>query len=76
MASATALVRTQIILVVIIDRIRGKITPTAVLGGMSLAVVGVLIITGVDFNLSSRALAGDLLAIARRAVRGALPGGG
>jgi drug/metabolite transporter (DMT)-like permease len=38
-------------------------TPRAVVGGVALAIAGVLVITGVDFSLSPRALAGDLLAL-------------
>lgn len=63
-AAATALVTTQLVWVVLIDRLRGTITPRAVLLGMGLAVTGVVIISGVDLTLSTRALAGDLLAIA------------
>jgi drug/metabolite transporter (DMT)-like permease len=62
-AAATALVTTQLVWVVLIDRLRGIITPRAVLVGMGLAVSGVIVISGVDLSLSSRALAGDLLAV-------------
>jgi drug/metabolite transporter (DMT)-like permease len=63
-AAATALVTTQLIWVVLIDRLRGIRTSRAVLLGMGLAVAGVLVISGVDLTLSSRALAGDGLAVA------------
>jgi drug/metabolite transporter (DMT)-like permease len=62
-AAATAMVSMQVVFVVVIDRFRGESTPRAVVGGMSLAIVGVLVITGVDFALSARALTGDLLAL-------------
>ena len=62
-AAATAIVSMQVVFVVIIDRLRGGTTPRSVVGGMALAIVGVLVITGVDFSLSPRALAGDLLAL-------------
>ncbi|MEJ7635789.1 DMT family transporter [Aeromicrobium sp.] len=62
-AAATAMVSMQVVFVVVIDRLRGEATPRSVVGGMSLAVVGVLVITGVDFSLSARALTGDLLAL-------------
>lgn len=62
-AAATAMVSMQVVFVVIIDRLRGEATPRAVVGGMALAIVGVLVITGVDFSLSARALTGDLLAL-------------
>jgi len=63
-ASATALVTTQLVWVVLIDRIRGERATRGVLAGMGLAIVGVFVISGVDFSLSTRALSGDLLAIA------------
>lgn len=63
-AAATALVTTQLVWVVMIDRLRGITTPRDVLAGMALAVVGVLVISGVDLSLSARAVGGDLLAIA------------
>lgn len=63
-AAATALVTTQLVWVVLIDRFRGIRTTRGVLVGMGLAVSGVVVISGVDLSLSSRALTGDLLAIA------------
>ena len=63
-AAATALVTTQLVWVVLIDRLRGVRASGAVLIGMGLAVAGVLVISGVDFTLSRRAVTGDLLAIA------------
>ncbi|AXT84183.1 hypothetical protein C6I20_02545 [Aeromicrobium sp. A1-2] len=62
-AAATAMVSMQVVFVVVIDRLRGVRATSAVVGGMGLAVVGVLVITGVDFSLSARALTGDLLAL-------------
>lgn len=62
-AAATALVTTQLIWVVLIDRIRGVKPTTAVLAGMALSIGGVLVISGFDFALSSRAIIGDALAI-------------
>jgi drug/metabolite transporter (DMT)-like permease len=62
-AAATAMVSMQVVFVVLIDRFRGEMTPRAVVGGVALAIAGVLVITGVDFSLSPRALAGDLLAL-------------
>ncbi|MGH3459359.1 DMT family transporter [Aeromicrobium sp.] len=63
-AAATALVAAQIVWVVLYDRMRGvRLAPLVVLG-LGLAVAGVLVVTGVDFALSSRALAGDALAVA------------
>lgn len=63
-AAATALVAAQIVWVVLYDRMRGvRLAPLVVLG-LGLAVAGVLVVTGVDFALSRRALAGDALAVA------------
>lgn len=62
-AAATAMVSMQVVFVVIIDRFRGDVTPRMVVVGVAIAVVGVLVITGVDFSLSARALVGDLLAL-------------
>ena len=62
-AAATAMVSMQVVFVVLIDRFRGEVTPRAVVGGVALAIAGVLVITGVDFSLSPRALGGDLLAL-------------
>ena len=62
-AAATAMVSMQVVFVVVIDRFRGELTPRSVVGGISLAILGVLVITGVDFSLSARALVGDLLAL-------------
>ena len=63
-AAATALVCTQIVWVVLYDRVRGVRLPGLVIVGLGLAIVGVLVVTGVDFTLSRRALAGDALAVA------------
>jgi drug/metabolite transporter (DMT)-like permease len=62
-AAATAMVSMQVVFVVLIDRFRGERTTRSVLAGIALAIVGVLVITGVDFSLSPRALVGDLLAL-------------
>lgn len=63
-AAATAMVSMQVVFVVLIDRIRGRRAPRQVVLGVAVAIAGVLIITGVDFALSPRALGGDLLALA------------
>ncbi|MFI5426197.1 EamA family transporter [Aeromicrobium sp. UC242_57] len=62
-AAATAMVSMQVVFVVIVDRLRGDKSPAAVVAGIGVAVLGVLVITGVDFSLSARALTGDLLAL-------------
>lgn len=63
-AAATAMVSMQVVFVVLIDRVRGRRAPRQVVFGVALAIVGVLVITGVDFALSPRALSGDVLALA------------
>ncbi len=63
-AAATALVSTTVVWVVLYDLLRGHRIPRAVAAGVMLAVAGVLIVTGVDFTVSLRALAGDALALA------------
>lgn len=63
-AAATAMVSMQVVFVVVIDLLRGQRAPRAVVIGVSVAVAGVLVITGVDFSLSARAVTGDLLALA------------
>ncbi len=62
-AAATALTCTQLVWVVLIDRLRGRVVPAAVLAGCAVAVAGVLVISGVDFSVSPRALLGDALAV-------------
>jgi len=63
-ASATALVSLQVGWVVLIARLRGQAVTYAVLTGLAVAFAGVLVVSGVDVSLSSRALVGDLLALA------------
>lgn len=62
-AAATAMVSMQLVFVVLIDRFRGTPIPRTVLIGAALSLTGVLVITGVDFTLSTEALSGDLLAL-------------
>ena len=62
-AAATALTCTQLVWVVAIDRLRGVRPGRAVVSGSVVAVLGVLVVSGVDFTVSSRALLGDLLAV-------------
>ena len=62
-ASATALVCTQVVFAALIARAQGAVLPAAVWWGSGLAIAGVALITGVDVTLSARAAAGDLLAL-------------
>ncbi|MDE0802406.1 MAG: DMT family transporter, partial [Acidimicrobiales bacterium] len=63
-ASSVALVATQPIWAALIARARGEDVATQVWVGIGIALGGVVILTGVDFGLSTRALFGDLLALA------------
>ena len=63
-ASATALQALQVAFVVLIDRLRGHTVRRAVLVGLVVSSSGVLVVSGVDLTLSTRALVGDLLALA------------
>ena len=62
-ASATALVCLQLVWIVAWQLLRGERFGRAVMVGLVLALVGVLVVSGVDFSLSLRALAGDGLAL-------------
>src|SRR5699024_5750719 len=63
-AAATAVVSSHVVWVVIIERLIGRPISLSVVLGITLAVGGVVVITGVDFALSPRAVTGDLLAVA------------
>jgi drug/metabolite transporter (DMT)-like permease len=63
-ASSVALVSTMPVWSAVIDRLRGEVVPLRAWGGIALACGGVVVLTGVDVALSSRALFGDLLALA------------
>jgi drug/metabolite transporter (DMT)-like permease len=63
-AAATSLATTQLMWVVLIERLAGVTVTRAVLVGMMLSISGVLVISGFDFSTSHRAIGGDLLAIA------------
>lgn len=62
-ASATALVCMQSAWVVLITWVRGISVGRTVVLGIVLALVGVLVVSGVDLNVSGRALLGDGLAL-------------
>lgn len=63
-ASATALVCLQAAWVVVLSRLAGVSTTRRVWSGLVLALAGVLVVSGVDLSVSTRALAGDALAFA------------
>ncbi len=63
-ASATALVATQPVWAAMISAARGAPVGRAVWVGIAVAMSGALLLTGVDLQLSGRALLGDLLALA------------
>ncbi|MEY9963236.1 drug/metabolite transporter (DMT)-like permease [Streptacidiphilus sp. MAP12-16] len=62
-ASSTALCTTTPLWTTLILRLRGQHAPRTVWIGTGVAFLGVLVLTGVDFTLSPRALAGDALAL-------------
>jgi drug/metabolite transporter (DMT)-like permease len=62
-ASAGALVCSQIVWAGLFGRLVGERLPARAWAGAALALVGVVFVTGVDVSLSGRALAGDLLAL-------------
>jgi drug/metabolite transporter (DMT)-like permease len=62
-ASATAIVCTQPIWVALLARARGHHVPTRTWLGIGVAMVGAILLTGVDFSLDTRALVGDVLAL-------------
>ncbi|MDH6141744.1 DMT family transporter [Kitasatospora acidiphila] len=63
-ASATALVTTTPLWAILIMRLTGHRAPRLVWLGTATAFAGVLVLTGVDLGLSTRALLGDGLALA------------
>lgn len=62
-ADAAALVSTQLVWIVAIDWCRGMKATRATMLGSALTIVGVLVISGVSFSISSSAIAGDVLAV-------------
>ena len=62
-AAGTALVAMQPIFAAIITRFLGGHIPRQAWLGMSISFVGVLVITGIDFQLSWRAFVGDLASL-------------
>ena len=61
-SSATAIVCLQLAWIVLWQTTRGERFGARVLAGLALAFAGVLVVSGVDFSLSTRYLVGDLLA--------------
>lgn len=62
-ASATAIVCTQPVWVALIARATGHQVPRRTWVGIAIALVAVVVLTGVDFSLEPRALWGDVLAL-------------
>ena len=63
-ASSVALVATQPVWAAVLARLRGDHVPLRAWAGIIIAVGGAVLLTGVDFAVSRRALLGDLLALA------------
>jgi len=62
-ASSVALVATQPVWAAIIARWRGQHVPRQAWWGMGAAMLGTVVLTGIDLSISPRALFGDLLAL-------------
>ena len=62
-ASSVALVATQPVWAALIARRRGEHVPRRAWWGIAVALAGTVVLTGVDLNVSPRALFGDLLAL-------------
>ncbi len=62
-ASATALVATQPVWAALVSGLRGAPVGGRVWAGIAVAMSGVLLLTGVDLQISTTALFGDLLAV-------------
>lgn len=63
-AASTALVATQPIWAAFMARARGVRVPTGAWVGIGIAIVGIVVITGIDASIDPRHLIGDLLALA------------
>lgn len=61
--ASTSLVATTPVWTVVITRLQGRAVPRGVVVGVVLALLGVLVVTGVDASGSAAALRGDLLAL-------------
>ncbi|NHC45707.1 DMT family transporter [Motilibacter sp. K478] len=62
-ASSTAIVSLQAVWTAMLGRLAGERLGGRAWAGIALAIVGVLAMTGVDLSLSTRALAGDAMAL-------------
>ena len=62
-ASATALVATQPVWVALIAHLRGSAIPARAWVGIAVSVLAAALLSGVDFTVSTRALAGDGMAV-------------
>ena len=69
-AAATALVCLQVAWIALFTAIQGSRPATKVVVGLSVALLGVVVITGFDLTLSREAIVGDLLALAGGALAG------
>ena len=62
-ASSVALVATQPVWAALLARARGEYVPGTAWLGIAVALVGAVLLTGIDITISARALAGDALAM-------------
>jgi len=70
-ANSVALVATQPIWMLLMNKRLGHQIPRRVWVGIVIAIIGVLTVVGVDFGVSTRALLGDAMAVAGAAAAGA-----
>ena len=70
-ASATALINSQIVWAAVISRLTGQHISRRAWWGVGISVAGVALITGVDFQLSAEAVTGDFIALAGGVLGGA-----
>lgn len=70
-ANSVALVATQPIWMLLMTKRLGQDIPRRVWWGIAVAFAGVLMVVGVDFGVSSRALLGDAMSVAGAAAAGA-----
>ena len=70
-ASATALINSQIVWAAVISRLTGQHISRRAWWGVGISVAGVALITGVDFRLSASAVTGDFIALAGGVLGGA-----
>ncbi|HVE99383.1 MAG TPA: DMT family transporter [Mycobacteriales bacterium] len=62
-SSSVALVATQPVWAAVVARLRGEVVTQRAWAGIALAVLGAVLLSGIDLTISARALFGDVLAL-------------